>query len=41
MCGKNDDMRRLQTEEGKGVDRRVGERVVYGQEMSALTAVTD
>jgi hypothetical protein len=34
-------MRRLQTEEGKGVDRQVGERIGYGEEISGLVAVTD
>jgi hypothetical protein len=40
-AGKNNNMRRLQTEEGKGVDRRVGECVGYGEEILGWTAVTD
>jgi hypothetical protein len=40
-AGANYNMRRLQTEERKGVDRRVGERVGYRKEISGLTAVTD
>jgi len=40
-AGENYNMRRLQTEEGRGVDRRVGECGGYGEEISGVTAVTD
>ena len=39
--GENYNMRRLQTGEGKGVDRWVCQCVGYGEEISGLTAVTD
>ena len=40
-AGENFNMGRLQTEEGKGVDRWVGECVGYRMEISGLRAVTD
>lgn len=40
-AGESYNMRRVQAEEGKGVDRQMGECVGYGDEISGLTAVTD